>query len=539
MGISFKLVFLLLLLIFIAFFTSHFKGKVYPEESIRTLTLHEETIKEFLPNLNYSWSLTGYDESNCLSTPSEIPRIPKLAFRKDISAKIGDVLATPLVEGEKIFLVDNRRIYVLNERTGGLVWGVEIYSDSIENRGISELQQLMRWRTLGFRRYIRSYGIGRYFFVGTSSTEEDNGYLLAFNKSSGELIWRAELSPGGDSVTYATSNLMVADGKVCVGTGTARGEGYVFCFTEEGDLLWRGKVGGNVRVLAYCNGNLFVTSELSKSIYVFDIKTGREIWRYDHVNTIVTLLCKDEKVFFIDDVGHLVSLLPNGRRIWEKDVGGVNDIRKNFYIAIGDKIYISKSFDKKSLGLSVIDFNGNNVGKFKIEGKERVGAPVATKNVILLPVLSDNYAKVYFLWKGVSKLYEYKIEGDGIYMPRVSVAYGRIYVVSSSDGRDILVKLEDLEGPKIKDIKEVERRDEVEVKVSIQDKNSGIYKALIAYKDSKWHYIEMEPLKRHVIEPIGGYGFGEEDYIATVPSSEYVIIAIDNVGNYMIRQGVS
>ena len=137
---------------------------------------------------------------------------------------------------------------------GELIWGVEIYSE--------------------FDRFVESYGLGKYFFVGTSSTEEGNGYLLAFNKSTGELVWKAELEPenNASSLPSVTANLIVAEGKVCV--GTVRDEGYVFCFTEDGDFLWRNKIGGNVRGLAYGNGILFATSEPLESVHAFNIKTG-------------------------------------------------------------------------------------------------------------------------------------------------------------------------------------------------------------------------------------------------------------------------
>ena len=70
----------------------------------------------------------------------------------------------------------------------------------------------------------------------------------------------------------------------------------------------------------------------------------------------------------------------------------------------------------------------------------------------------------------------------------------------------------------------------------VQDGQSGVYKALAAYKKGEeWHYVEMELARRYIMEPIGGYGFNEEKYIATIPNVEYVVIMVDNAGNYNLR----
>ena len=53
-----------------------------------------------------------------------------------------------------------------------------------------------------------------------------------------------------------------------------------------------------------------------------------------------------------------------------------------------------------------------------------------------------------------------------------------------------------------------------------------------------WHYVEMEITRKYVIEPVGGYGFNGEEYIASIPNNKnkYVIIIIDNVGNYVLHE---
>lgn len=424
----------------------------------------------------------------------------------------------------------------MNESGGELIWGVEIYSDSLEDRKISEPQPWTKWRALGFHRFVESYGVGKYIFVGTSSTEEGNGYLLAFSKYTGELVWRAELEPENNVYLSAvTSNLIIVEGRVCV--GTVRDKGYVLCFTEDGDLLWRNKIGGNVRGLAYGNSILFATSEPSKSIHAFDIKTGEKLWSYIHDGMVGTPAYKKGKTFFIDGGGDLVAVSSEGEKLWEKKIFGDSDVNTNSYLAIGDNIYAPRNLGEKPLNLYVIDFNGSVIGKFKFKGEERAGAPVVTKNVVLLPVVSNGYTKIYFLWKGINKLYEFKLESEEIYMPKISVAYGNIYAVFSHDrAKNVIVKFEDSEKPNIKEVNEMKHNGSIDVEMLVQDGQSGVYKALAAYKKGEeWHYVEMELARRYIMEPIGGYGFNEEKYIATIPNVEYVVIVVDNAGNYNLR----
>ncbi|NJE25071.1 hypothetical protein E3E22_00185 [Thermococcus sp. MV5] len=76
------------------------------------------------------------------------------------------------------------------------------------------------------------------------------------------------------------------------------------------------------------------------------------------------------------------------------------------------------------------------------------------------------------------------------------------------------------------------------MKALVQDEQSGICIVLIAHKKSEvWHYVEMELLRRYIMELIGGYGFSEEEYGVAIPAEEYILICIDNVGNYVFWKG--
>jgi hypothetical protein len=39
-------------------------------------------------------------------------------------------------------------------------------------------------------------------------------------------------------------------------------------------------------------------------------------------------------------------------------------------------------------------------------------------------------------------------------------------------------------------------------------------------KDSEWHYFEVELARRHVMEPIGGYGFNKKNTLQQYHNAE-------------------
>ncbi len=514
---------------------------VYGKEILKTDLPPEDAVIRFLPDLNHTWKLVKSDRGNTLSIPGEIPRVPEVGYIRNVSANINGFLATPLVENGLIFLADSQGVYALSEKNGELVWGDEIYSDSLEGRKIGNPQPWTKWKALGLNRFVEAYGLGKYLYVATSSyLDAGDAMIIALNKTSGEVVWKVEMptEENDSSRSSTTSNLLVADGEVCA--GSVRDEGYIYCFTEDGKAVWKGRIGGNVRGLAYGNGILFATSEGGNSIHAFDIKTGRELWRYTYKDAVSTPLYRDGRILFIGG-GKLVAISSNGEFLWEKNIAGGEDVNTNAFLAVGDRIYAPRNIGERPLELYTLNFDGKIAGKFRLEGDERAGAPVVTENVVILPVTGRDYAKIYFLWKGKSKLSEFKLNGDEIFMPKIAISHGKIYAVFSDDRMDgrtnhVIVQFKDSQKPEIRKVEETEHNGSVDVKALIQDKQSGIHRVLIAYRnDSVWHYVEMELARRYVMEPIGGYGFGEEEYMATIPKAEHVIMAIDNSGNYILK----
>jgi len=475
----------------------------------------ENLPEEYLP-LKYDWRLVKGDESSAMHYPSYVPGKPEVKFKVEVSANLHGVLATPLVYDNTVILADGLKIYALSRENGETLWIREIYNE--------------------YGRFVETYGRGEYIYIASSSTPGGEGkpVLIALN-DNGEVQWEAEF---GDKGSKATSNLLVADGKVCTGTV----DGNLYCFSEKGEMLWNVHAGGIVRGLAYGEGKLFVTSENQKVIHAYDIKTGENLWKYEHESIVGTPLYKG-KVLFADSSGRVVCIDENETILWKRDYGVGIDVNSNSFLAAGREIYASRNLGERPLNLIKIGFDGERAGEFFVDGKERPGTPLVTEDIVLLPVTNSNYSKVYLLWRGFEKLGEIKQEGEEVFMPKISVASGEIYMLLSINGsRAVLYKLSDDEEPVIGNIlvalKEEDAEKIIGINTTVKDERSGIHKVLLVYSvnNSDWSYREMELERRYVMEPVGGYGLSEEPYEAKITlksssAAQFYIAAIDKLGN--------
>jgi outer membrane protein assembly factor BamB len=498
-----------------------------PPKKLKLMEIEPTKEKEQLPPEYFPpslpWRLFKGDERSAMYYPSYVPRKPEVEFKVELSANLGGELATPVVSN-LIILADHQRIYALNRENGEIVWSKDIYDE--------------------FNRFVEAYGKGEFVYLATSSTPGGGGkpILIALN-DDGKLQWSVEF---GERGSRTTSNLIIANGAICLGINDN-----VYCFSEKGETLWSGYVGGNVRGLAYGGGKLFVSSENQNVLYAFDIKTGERLWQYENDAVVGTPLFK-EKILFVDGSGKVVCL-DEGEVLWKRNFGIGQDANSNSLLAAGTKIFASRRLGDKPLSVMTIGFDGEKVGEFRLESDEEPGTPLVTEDIVLLPVSStehSRYSKIYVLWRGLEKLDEIKIEGEEIFMPRIAVANGEIYtLISVNRSKAILYKLSDKEEPEIKDIevglnegkggKDVEgAKKGIEITATLRDERSGIYKPLVVYSinRSDWRYLEMHPVRKYFKEPLGGYGLGEEPYEAKIqiaPNStiEFYIAAIDKVGN--------
>ncbi|MBC7319209.1 PQQ-binding-like beta-propeller repeat protein [bacterium] len=488
--------------------------------------------KRLLPNINFPWLLIKHDKENSMSSDTDIPRIPEVIYQKDVSANLDVDLATPLIYKDKIILADHEGIYVLNEETGELIWGAELFFDDLHNRKVKDPQPLTRWKPYGLWEFVQGYGIGKNLYVAT--TNGNNGSLLAFNIKDGNLLWRAKIP------SSLTSNIIIGQGKVFL--GTAHTDGKVYCYSEEGKLLWSTYIGGNIRGLTIGGSLIFVSSESLKRLYALNINDGKIRWIYEAENVVTSPVYRRGLVIFGDISGNLIVLSEEGKLLWKKPIGVQSSVDGYTYIAISKhSIYVCSFLDGKNYLVS-LNLSGNELARVEFPKEQSLGFPIATRNIIIVPTKSKDSSKIYLFWKGTSKIYEIEIKSTNVWLLKVSVAYGNLYIVSQDkDGKYKLLKLGDKEKPVITSITTSEKDNYLEVKIEAYDRQSGLYKAILSYQidNSGTVYTEMYIGRRYVIEPIGGYGLTKEIYIGRIPykkdtSIRYAIVVIDNVGNYLI-----
>jgi outer membrane protein assembly factor BamB len=483
---------------------------------------------EFLPDNSYTWTLFKGDSGSTMHSSSDIPRIPRVLYSVNVSSNLGGRLATPLVGDGLVVIADSRRVCGYSDVDGSLIWTADI----LDTYGAS----------------ITALGMDDKVYIATSGRIDVHGedipaLLIALDKWSGASVWVRELTGMKSSVT---SNLVIYEGRIVFGTIWA--DSSVYCYDRDGNLIWvKGLTGlGNIRGIAVGNGMVFVTGENDYWVYALDIDTGDIIWSYEHGAIPGTPLYWEGRLYFIDSRGYLLCLDSNGAVLWSRDVGGGSDVNTNSFLTIDDDghIYIVKTLGEDN-GILKLDNNGNEIGFFKISRGEVTDIPVMTKRLLLLPVSGPDYVKIYFLWNGLNEIHSIVYKPEETFRPSISVANASIYIIIPYDrSRQMLMKLVDDEPPIIKDIsdvKEVLADEAVDINATIYDGRSGIYKAILFYQvnNSEPKYIAMDIVRRYIIEPIGGYGFSEEQYIATIPGQPpgsnvtYWILAVDNVGNYL------
>ena len=489
--------------------------------------------KSLLPYMNFPWILIKHDKESSMYSETEIPRFPKTLYEIGVSANLDTELATPLIYDGKIILADHEGVFVLEEESGELLWGAEIFFDDLHSRKIKEPQPWTRWKCYGLWEFVQSYGVGQNLYVATVNTSVSS--LLAFDIEKGSLLWRAKVNGP------ITSNLVIGNKKIFV--GTAHSDGKVYCFSEDGRLCWSTYIGGNIRGLSIGDSLVFVSSEYNKKLYALNIDNGSIGWTYTHDSLITSPVYREGLIFLGDAEGNLILISKDGMLLWEKAIGVCSSVDGHSYVAIDKRnVYVSSSLGGKSFLIS-LDFSGNEVGKIEFPEGKSLGVPVVTRSIIVIPTISKNTARIYLLWKrGLTKIYEIELKEPTIWLPKVSAGYGNLYVILEEGDKGYkLLKSGDKEGPTIIDTKTRFQEDYLEIEVKVFDKNSGIYKVFLCKEEKglEVSYIEMELGRKYVIEPIGGYGINEEIYVIKLPYKDYnglkyKVIAIDNVGNYSI-----
>lgn len=463
------------------------------------LTEPEKIPKEYLLPLKPWKLIKGTEKSDYYTV--EIPRRPVVEKIFNVSANLRGEISTPLIE-DFIYIFDNYSVYAYKE---GLVWTLNIYEK--------------------FGKEIRSYGLGDHLYIGTTSSKKGFS-LLAIDKEDGKIIWHREINIAG-----GVSALIVGD-LICVGTDYL--DPRVMCFTKDGELKWKTMLSGTINGFAIGNNKLFVSAN---KLYAFDLYTGKRLWEID--KSFSTPIFKNGMVF-ASFRGYIYAFSEDGKELWKKYFASGEDSNYNSFLSASNyHLFIPRMVSDKPLQpleLQVSDFKGNLIGSFSLSANEIPGFPVVSDQVVVLPVKTDTYGKIYILWRGLEKLFELKQEGKEVLMPKVAVSKGKIYVIFSDKSSQKLYILGDSKKPEIVEINIKTEGRELNISTIVKDPESAIYRVSLAIlSNGKWSYKDMDLGRRYVKEPIGGYGLSEELFVTRIrveESVEFYVIAIDNSNNY-------
>lgn len=159
-------------------------------------------------------------------------------FKVDyIPGKLNLIHSTPAIsDGIAYVGSENGYFYAISEKDGSLIWKQKIASGSGELIGVSAAAAL---------------GYGN-VFIGTYE-----GKFLALDKKDGKVVWEYNFGKAN-----ADSSPVLADNKVYFGVGEG-GNGYFYSFdAENGNVIWREKLGGSSGALA--DGILIVHNKLAE-----------------------------------------------------------------------------------------------------------------------------------------------------------------------------------------------------------------------------------------------------------------------------------
>jgi len=109
---------------------------------------------------------------------------------------------------------------------------------------------------------------------------DDRGRVFAFNRESGEPLWKKNLKEPVSGATGAGNGLLLL--------GTLRGE-VIALDSESGDEKWRVPVGSEVLAPPAVNQDAVIVQTQDDRIFAFNPADGSQLWRFDNTPATLTL----------------------------------------------------------------------------------------------------------------------------------------------------------------------------------------------------------------------------------------------------------
>ncbi|MBU2869786.1 outer membrane protein assembly factor BamB [Colwellia sp. E2M01] len=186
------------------------------------------------------------------------------------------------------------------------------------------------------------------------------GYVTAFEKDSGDRVWRADLSDLNNERNFweARTSALVAGGPTAglnkIFVGTENGDVYALD-SETGELVWHSKIKGEVITPPAIDSGVLVVNSASGLLKAFDATTGEELWEIEQDVPALTL--RGISAPTIASGGVLVGsakgdinvyILATGQSGWATEVGeptGSTELQRvvdvdSAPVVFGDKVYV-------------------------------------------------------------------------------------------------------------------------------------------------------------------------------------------------------
>ena len=241
--------------------------------------------------------------------------------------------------------------------------------------------------------------------------DEGDETFFALNLLTGDRLWEKKL---GD----ISSSPQIYQEKIFIGSDS----GFLLAFNREsGELIWEFKTEDVVISTPACSGKMVCFGSGDDNLYALDKDNGELIWKFQAEGSIYSSpAIKDDKVFFGSVDGHLYALkIEDGSLIWkfktERDIYSSPAVTDSL-VYIGSNDYFMYAVDQAT---------GKLRWKFETEGIIH-SSPIAVGDKLFFGSYDGNF---YVLNRFTGKLlWKYQTKG----MISSSPAYydGKIYIAS-------------------------------------------------------------------------------------------------------------
>jgi outer membrane protein assembly factor BamB len=200
------------------------------------------------------------------------------------------VRATPACDAQSVYVGDcSGKAYALDKSSGALLWTATTIGDTLNNEQFGfDRKALISSPTL-YENMV---------FIGSR-----DGWLYAFNRSSGKHVWTFDYA-----VSWVISTVAVTKGLLVTGTSDGR---FVHALdVNTGKERWRFMTQATVWASPAISGNdVVVIPSNDGYVYALELMTGKEVWRYKiGPQLFSSVVPVKDKLYSGSDDGHLYAL---------------------------------------------------------------------------------------------------------------------------------------------------------------------------------------------------------------------------------------